>query len=204
MSELIRTLVTASVSASWWVVASVLVLMLGLIVRAHLLQFSGWASRMWVRVLTAGLPDGERFERRAVFESEMRDRTKYFRECGFAPDLVAIHLLEDLAKSLPSDIGWRFIDMRAVADAHWRAQHEKAIARELNDYRELASSVVHAASTRLPGRVRESTRSVILAEVNAIDSISFWRALFRLAGYAAILSAVAMFKLFQMVVASPW
>jgi lipopolysaccharide/colanic/teichoic acid biosynthesis glycosyltransferase len=97
--------------------AGLLVLLVGVCLRAFGLQAVVWAESVWVRLYTHGLPAEVRDRRRQEIASDIFEQRRYDADEGHLPDAVAVRLLARWVCGIPSDLSWR----------HSQRRHQRAL-----------------------------------------------------------------------------
>ncbi len=96
--------------------ASILVtLAVTLVVRVHALQLAGMLIRGWNRALTHTVPANERTRRLEEIAADVDEHRQYLRDAGYAPDLIAVLILERLVTGIGQDLRWWW-DQMAITD----------------------------------------------------------------------------------------
>ena len=87
-----------------WLASTVLVVIIGVFIKAHLLPIARHAFLTWVWLITAVMPQEECEGRREEALSWIFEEIEFYQGEGYPPSETAIRILEDWVKGVPRDI----------------------------------------------------------------------------------------------------
>ena len=105
-----------------YLLIGLVLLIMGLIVRAFLLRLVQRLVVGWTWLYTLGAPPEIRDGRRAEVRSDLWEQTTAGREVGYRPESIALHQLLRWLVGVPGDLSWRW----ARARPSWHALRRKA------------------------------------------------------------------------------